>query len=169
MYVCRLIEPTRSLNISQNNRGYLLLSDAALGIQPVMELPKDLLTTLSSNNVLKSWQIFDERNMDIVVKLCFAGGHCSQAEVTTARYRRKAPAQVKRDQARSATYKQQQHAQRTADPSTVDKQPCLSRKAHVLSWRRKRSRRRPLNQLQNHDPVDTVAHYRKQCRRRWRH
>ena len=40
--VCRLIEPARSLNISQNNRGYLLLSDAALGIQPVMELPKTL-------------------------------------------------------------------------------------------------------------------------------
>ena len=69
--------------------------------------------------------------MDIVVKLRFAGGHYGQAQVTTARYRWKAPAQVKRDQARSATYKQQQHAQRTIDPSTVDKQPCLSTKAHV--------------------------------------
>ena len=89
----RLIEETRSLNLFQNKRGYILLR-----ILPVMELPKtleDLFATLSSNNVLKSWQIFDERNMDIVVKLRFAGGHCGQAEVTTARYRRKAPAQVK--------------------------------------------------------------------------
>ena len=62
------------------------------------------------------------------MKMRFAGGHCGQAEVTTARYRRKA--QVKRDQVRSATYKQQ-HAQRVADPSTVDKQTCLSTKAHV--------------------------------------
>ena len=96
MYVCmlNLSEATRSLNLSQNNRGYLLLYDAALGIEPVMELPKtleDLLATLSANNVLKSWHIFDERNVDIVVKLRFAGGHCGQAEVITARYRRKAP------------------------------------------------------------------------------
>ena len=120
-------------NLSQHNRGYLLLSDAALGFLPVMDLPKtleDLLATLSTKNFLKSWQIFDERNADIVVKLRFAGGHCSQAEVTTARYRWKAPAQVKRDQARSATYKQQ-HAQRTADPSVTDKQPCLSTVADV--------------------------------------
>ena len=99
----------------------------------MMDLPKalqDLLATLLANNALKSWQIFDEKNMDIVVKMRFAGGHCGQAEVTTARYRRKAPAQVRRDQARSATYKQQ-HAQRTAEPSTVTDKPCLSTKAHV--------------------------------------
>ena len=101
----------------------------------MMELPKtleDLLATLTANNVLKSWQVFDERNMDIVVKLCFAGGHCGQAKVTTLRYRHKAPAQVQRDLVRSAAHKQQ-HAQRTADPSTVaeDKQPCLSTETHV--------------------------------------
>ena len=69
--------------------------------------------------------------MDIVVKMRFAGGHCGQAEVTTVRYRRKAPAHIRRDQARSATHKQQKHAQRTAEPSTVTDKPCLSTKAHV--------------------------------------
>ena len=70
--------------------------------------------------------------MDIVVKLRLAGGHCGQVEVTTARYRRKAPAQVKRDQVRSVAHKQQQ-TQRTVEPSTVeeDKQPCLSIEARV--------------------------------------
>ena len=83
---------------------------------PVTELPKtlvNLLGTLLTENGLLSWQIFEEKSSNIVVKIRFGNGHCDLAadrqpsEAFTA-YRRKAPSQVKRDHARVAAHKRQQ-------------------------------------------------------------
>ena len=83
---------------------------------PATELPKtlvNLLGTLLTENGLLSWQIFEEKSSNIVVKIRFGNGHCDLAadrqpsEAFTA-YRRKAPSQVKRDHARVAAHKRQQ-------------------------------------------------------------
>ena len=87
-------------------------------IMPVTELPKTLVNLLGSlltENGLLSWQIFDEKSSNIVVKMRFGNGHCSlttdgQSTETMAAYRRQPPSQVKRDRARVAAYKLQQSA-----------------------------------------------------------
>ena len=85
---------------------------------PVTELPKtlvNLMGTLLKENGLLSWQIFDEKSSNIVVKIRFGNGHCGpttdgQSTETVAAYRRKPPSQVKRDHARVAAHKLQQSA-----------------------------------------------------------
>ena len=87
-------------------------------IMPVMELPKTLVNLLGSlltENGLLSWQIFDEKSSNIVVKMRFGNDHCGpntdgQSTETVAAYRRKPPSQVKRDRARVAAHKLQQSA-----------------------------------------------------------
>ena len=76
-----------------------------------MELPKvleSLLDTLLRDNHLTSWQIFDEKSNNVVVKLRFGPGHFDQAIPGSHRaaYRRKAPSQMKRDEQRLAIHKQ---------------------------------------------------------------
>ena len=83
---------------------------------PVTDLSKtlvNLLRTLLAENGLLSWQIFDEKSSNIVVKIRFGNGHCGpksdgQSAETVAAYRRKPPSQVKRDRARVAAHKRQQ-------------------------------------------------------------
>ena len=85
---------------------------------PVTELPKTLVNLLGSlltENGLLSWQIFDEKSSNIVVKIRFGNGHCSpitngQSTETVAAYRRKPPSQVRRDRARIDAHKRQQSA-----------------------------------------------------------
>ena len=83
---------------------------------PAMELPKTLvklLDTLLTENGLTSWQIFEEKSSNIIVKIRFGNGHPGptadkQPSETIASYRRKSPSQIKRDQARVADHKHQQ-------------------------------------------------------------
>ena len=85
---------------------------------PATELPKTLVNLLGSlltENGLLSWQIFDEKSSNIVVKIRFGNGHCGpttdgQSAETVAAYRRKPPSQVRRDRARVAAHKCQQTA-----------------------------------------------------------
>ena len=85
---------------------------------PVTELPKTLVNLLGSlltENGLLSWQIFDEKSSNIVVKIRFGNGHCSpitngRSTETVAAYRRKPPSQVRRDRARIDAHKRQQSA-----------------------------------------------------------
>ena len=84
----------------------------------VTQLPKtlvNLIGTLLAENGLLSWQIFDEKSSNIVVKIWFGNGHCGpttdwQSAKTVAAYRRKPPSQVRRDRARVAAHKRQQSA-----------------------------------------------------------
>ena len=71
-----------------------------------MELPKvleSLLDTLLRDNHLTSWQIFDEKSNNVVVKLRFGPGHFDQAIQGS---HRAAPSQMKRDEQRLAVHKQ---------------------------------------------------------------
>ena len=68
---------------------------------PVQELPKvlrNLMDTLLEGNPLHSWNIFEERNGQIVVQIKFSDGHIDQPQ--HASYKRKTPNQVKRDETR---------------------------------------------------------------------
>ena len=69
---------------------------------PAQELPKvlrNLMDTLMDGNQLHSWNIFEERNGQIVVKIKFSGGHIDQPQ--QASYKRKSPNQVRRDHSRT--------------------------------------------------------------------
>jgi hypothetical protein len=70
--------------------------------------PKDLLDTLLDTNGFRSCQIFEAKNCDVVVKLCFTGRHLAKGDVRVASFRRKSPAQISRDQSRLIAHKQQQ-------------------------------------------------------------
>ena len=81
------------------------------GYLPAMEMHgslKMLLDTLMDKQALSSWQIYEEKNDSVVVKIRFAARHCN-ATVTGATtsedkiiaYKRKSPAQIRRDNARS--------------------------------------------------------------------
>ena len=59
--------------------------------------------TLLEGTQLHSWNIFEERNGQIVVKIKFSGGHIDQSN--QASYKRKAPNQVKRDENRLAKHR----------------------------------------------------------------
>ena len=69
---------------------------------------KMLLDTLMDKQVLSSWQIYEEKNGSVVVKIRFGARHCN-ATVTGAiasedkiiAYKRKSPAQIRRDNALS--------------------------------------------------------------------
>ena len=69
---------------------------------------KMLLDTLMDKQALSSWQIYEEKNGSVVVKIRFAARHCN-VTVTGATaiedkiiaYKRKSPAQIRRDNARS--------------------------------------------------------------------
>ena len=71
--------------------------------------------TLLKENGLLSWQIFDDKSSNIVVKIRFGNDHCGpttdgQSTETVTAYRRNPPSQVKRDHARVAAHKHQQSA-----------------------------------------------------------
>ena len=87
---------------------------------PAQELPKvlrNLMDTLMDGNQLHSWNIFEERNGQIVVKIKFSGGHIDQPQ--QASYKRKPPNQVRRDETRLAKHRDRVT---TAAPKPV----CLS-------------------------------------------
>ena len=87
-------------------------------IIPVQDLPKTLkclLDVLVDVNTLQSWNIFDEKNGQVVVKLRFDSGHYSPPSKGPVAYKRKAPSQVKRDGDRLATYEQNQAKTAAAD------------------------------------------------------
>ena len=78
---------------------------------PVQDLPKTLkclLDVLVDVNTLQSWNIFEEKNGQVVVKLRFDSGHYSPPSKDPVVYKRKAPSQVKRDGDRLATYRRNQ-------------------------------------------------------------
>ena len=100
-------------------------------IMPVQDLPKTLkclLDVLVDVNTLQSWNIFEEQNGQVVVKLRFDSGHYSPpSNKGPVAFKCKAPSQVKRDRDRLATYKQNQD--KTA---AVDHDPAhLSTPTHV--------------------------------------
>ena len=74
---------------------------------PVEGLPKTLEILMSSllqeNNVL-SWQIYQDKSGNVNMKLRFTGDNVTHDQPPVS-YRRKAPAQVKRDQARAQTFR----------------------------------------------------------------
>ena len=97
---------TSVLRFSCNFPQIIALQANLTRIMPAQELPKvlkNLMDTLLCGNMLHSWNIFEERNGHIVVKIRFSGGHVDQA--TPISYKRKAPSQVKRDGARLAKHK----------------------------------------------------------------
>ena len=59
-------------------------------------------------HTLQSWNIFEEKNGQVVVKLRFDSGHYSPPSKEPVVYKRKAPSQVKRDGDRLATYRRNQ-------------------------------------------------------------
>ena len=69
---------------------------------------KCLLDVLVDVNTLQSWNIFEEKNCQVVVKLRFDSGHYSPPSKEPVVYKRKAPSQVKRDGDRLATYRRNQ-------------------------------------------------------------
>ena len=80
-------------------------------IMPVQDLPKTLkclLDVLVDVNTLQSWNIFEEKNCHVVVKLRFNSGHYSPPSKEPVLYKRKASSQVKRDGDRLATYRRNQ-------------------------------------------------------------
>ena len=95
------------------------------GYLPAMEMYgslKMLLDTLMDKQALSSWQIYEEKNGSVVVKIRFAARHCN-ATVTGATtsedkiiaYKRKSPAQIRRDNARS----KQHYERRVTQSQTV--------------------------------------------------
>ena len=85
---------------------------------PVQDLPKTLkclLDVLVDVNTLQSWNIFEEKNGQVVVKLRFDSGHYSPPSKGPVAFKRKAPSQVKRDGDRLAAYKQNQTKTAAAD------------------------------------------------------
>ena len=76
-------------------------------IMPVQDVPKTLkclLDVLVDVNTLQSWNIFEEQNGQVVVKLRFDSGHYSPpSNKGPVAFKRKAPSQVKRDWDRLAT------------------------------------------------------------------
>ena len=80
-------------------------------IMPVQDLPKTLkclLDVLVDVNTLQSWNIFEEKNCQVVVKLRFDSGHYSPPSKDPVIYKRRAPSQVKRDGDRLATCRRKQ-------------------------------------------------------------
>ena len=78
-----------------------------------MELPRvleNLLTTLARDNHLLSWQISDDRNNNVIVKIRFSDDHIDLPSQPSHRatYRRKTPSQIKRDQERLTAHKQKE-------------------------------------------------------------
>ena len=97
---------------------------------PVQDLPnvlEQLLDTLSRERTLMSWQIFEDRSRNVVVKLRFNGDHVA-AGVSAGSFRRKAPSQVKRDQERLA-----KHKERASAPIPTATESCLSTSSRVIS------------------------------------
>ena len=80
-----------------------------------MDLPKvlvKLLDTLLTDHMLTSWNIMEEQNSNVVVKLRFFSGHIGQHKGAAEQHRpqsygRKSPAQIRRDHARFSAYTQQ--------------------------------------------------------------
>ena len=106
-----------------------------------MDLPKilvKLLDTLMVDHMLTSWNILNENNSNITVKIRFSSGHISNqqedADLKPQSYRRKPPSQIRRDDARFNAYRQKQMSKPQHD--------CLSTTPHVSS---------------SHSPVTTRA------------
>ncbi len=68
-----------------------------------------ILDMLKSNNVLKSWSIYNDKyNGDIVVRVRYNGSQCGEAgaELGEGTFKRKTARQAARDQTRANRYKQ---------------------------------------------------------------
>ena len=122
---------------------------------PAQELPKvlrNLMDTLLEGNQLHSWNIFEERNGQIVVKIKFSDGHIDQPQ--QASYKRKTPSQVKRDETRLAKH----HRDRVT--TAAPKPACLS--THVQENRKllcdiPRPLSPGLRRSQRHKPVEDTS------------
>ena len=78
---------------------------------PVQDFPKTLkcmLDVIVDVNTLQSWNIFEEKNGQVVVKLRFDSGHYSPPRKEPVAYKRIAPSQVKRDADSLSTYRRNQ-------------------------------------------------------------
>ena len=81
---------------------------------PVYGLPKTLETLLYAlldESTVSSWQIYEDNAGKVNMRIRFAGDNTTHNQAHTVAYRRKSPAQTKRDQARAETF-------RTAHTST---------------------------------------------------
>ena len=121
---------------------------------PAQELPKvlrNLMDTLLEGNQLYSWNIFEERNGQIVVKIKFSDGHIAQPQ--QASYKRKTSNQVKRDETRLA-----KHRDRVT--TAAPKPACLSthvQENRILPCDIPRPLSPGLRRSQRHKPVEDTS------------
>ena len=134
----------QSSQISAYISGYHFPTDT----MPVEGLPKTLeilLSSLLQENNMQSWQIFQEKSGSIMLKVRFNVGDVPHEQPLS--YRRKSPAQTRRDHARAASHR-----------STVaHKSPCNSVSSVTAPPSGMITRSRA---IRSHSPEDSVEGFR---------
>ena len=104
---------------------------------PVIGLPHTLemlLSSLTGDNALKSWQIYDEKSGEITVKIRFGNQHVIHDKpecMRTASFQQKSTSRLTRDRNRAITFRQCRTMNRTQNnrctaASTSSSRPTLS-------------------------------------------